>query len=136
MEPCIICSAPVETPGAQICLTCIDMYTSAQAPSKRVRRQRNQHGTQVGTSIRCTRCGAQDQVPWRPHSLDRILCRRCAAEIIGVYAPGVARPHDDEAYYRKEGISFNTNQRGKGIDLRDKSAGQIVYRRKKRERDD
>ena len=58
------------------------------------------------------------------------LCRRCAAEIIGVYAPGVARLHDDEAYYRKEGISFNTNQRGKGIDLRDKSAGQIVYRRK------
>ena len=136
MENCIICSAPLETAEAQICSTCIDVYTSPQAPSKRARRQRNAHGTQVGTSIRCTRCGAQDQVPWRPHSLDRILCRGCAAEVIGVYAPGVARPHDDGAFYRKEGISFNTAQRGKGIDLKDKTAGQIVYRRKKQPQDD
>lgn len=136
MSDCIICTGPIENDRAQVCETCITLYTAPQAPSKRVRRHRNPEGTQVATSIRCTNCGAQDRVPWRPHSLDRILCRPCAAEIIGVYAPGVARPVDDNAYYRKEGIAFNRSNRTKGLDLKDKSPGQVVYKRKKKKQDD
>jgi CxxC-x17-CxxC domain-containing protein len=48
---------------------------------------KNEHGTQVTRSIVCTNCNATDRVPFAPRNMERVLCRKCAAEILGIEDP-------------------------------------------------
>ena len=55
----------------------------AQPPNS-VRKVKNEHGTRVARAITCARCGAKDTVSFAPRNADRTLCRKCAAEVLGV----------------------------------------------------
>src|SRR5687767_10999569 len=51
------------------------------------RKIRSEHGTRVARSIVCRNCGAKDRIDFAPKDPERALCRRCAAELIGVEDP-------------------------------------------------
>lgn len=66
-------------------------------PSNRdVRKVRSPHGTRVARAIVCSRCGADDRVHFAPRDASRALCRKCAAEVLGV--------EDPDAGIRKERV--------------------------------
>ncbi|MEQ9499095.1 MAG: hypothetical protein RIT81_19595 [Deltaproteobacteria bacterium] len=49
-----------------------------------VKKVRTPHGTRVARAIVCSACGAKDTVHFTPREVERALCRRCAAELLGV----------------------------------------------------
>ncbi len=49
-----------------------------------VRKVRSKHGTRVARAITCARCGERDTVAFAPRDPDRALCRRCAADQLGI----------------------------------------------------
>lgn len=49
-----------------------------------VAKVRTAHGTRVARAIVCTACGKKDTVHFAPRDMERVLCRRCAAEVLGV----------------------------------------------------
>lgn len=49
-----------------------------------VRKVRSPHGTRVARSITCNRCGKSDTVAFAPRDASRALCRKCAAETLGI----------------------------------------------------
>ena len=51
---------------------------------RQTRKVKNEHGTRVARAITCARCGAKDTVHFAPRRADRTLCRKCAAEVLGV----------------------------------------------------
>ncbi len=53
------------------------------APAE-VPKVRTPHGTRVARAIVCTSCGKKDTVQFAPRDLERVLCRRCAADVLGV----------------------------------------------------
>lgn len=61
-----------------------------------VRKVRSPHGTRVARAIVCSRCGAKDTVHFAPRDTARAMCRRCAADVLGV--------EDADAGIRKERV--------------------------------
>lgn len=57
---------------------------------------KNEHGTRVARAIVCSECGAKDTVAFAPRNMERVLCRRCAAQILGI--------EDTEAGIRPEQV--------------------------------
>jgi hypothetical protein len=51
------------------------------------RKIRSEHGTRVARSIVCRNCGATDRIDFAPKETARALCRKCAAELLGVEDP-------------------------------------------------
>lgn len=51
---------------------------------KTVRRVRTEHGTRVARAIVCSACGAEDRVHFAPRDAAQALCRKCAAQLLGV----------------------------------------------------
>jgi CxxC-x17-CxxC domain-containing protein len=49
-----------------------------------VKKVRSKHGTRVARSITCRSCGAKDTIHFAPKDPKDVLCRKCAAEKIGV----------------------------------------------------
>lgn len=63
-----------------------------QKPEKketRVGGARNNYGTRISRHIECSRCGADDHVPFVPKDMKRALCRPCAVEVLKTYEVGV-----------------------------------------------
>ena len=52
-----------------------------------MRKVRTDHGTRVARSIACVACGEKDTISFAPRDASRALCRRCAAEHLGVTDP-------------------------------------------------
>ncbi len=48
------------------------------------RKIRSEHGTRVARSIVCRSCGAHDTIHFAPKDPARALCRKCAAQLLGV----------------------------------------------------
>lgn len=48
------------------------------------RKIRSEHGTRVARSIVCRSCGAKDTIHFAPKEPARALCRKCAAQILGI----------------------------------------------------
>ena len=48
------------------------------------RKVRSPFGTQVARKIKCSSCGALDTIHFSPRPDQRILCRKCAADELGV----------------------------------------------------
>jgi ribosomal protein L34E len=48
------------------------------------RKIRSEHGTRVARSIVCRSCGAKDRIDFAPKEAARALCRKCAAELLGI----------------------------------------------------
>jgi hypothetical protein len=48
------------------------------------RKIRSEHGTRVARSIVCRSCGAKDTLHFSPKDPARALCRKCAAEFLGI----------------------------------------------------
>lgn len=51
------------------------------------KKARNEHGTQVARAITCASCGAKDTIRFAPKDPKRALCRKCAANQLGVQDP-------------------------------------------------
>lgn len=51
------------------------------------RKVRSEHGTRVARSIVCSRCQAKDTIHFAPKDSKRALCRKCAADLLGVEDP-------------------------------------------------
>jgi ribosomal protein L34E len=51
------------------------------------RKVRNDHGTRVLRSIICAACNAKDTIHFAPKDPKRALCRKCAADLLGVEDP-------------------------------------------------
>jgi formylmethanofuran dehydrogenase subunit E len=49
---------------------------------------RNEHGTRVAKRVTCSRCGLVDHVPYVPRDMGKVLCRKCAIEILDTYEKG------------------------------------------------
>lgn len=60
-----------------------DRRKSDEQP-KAMRKVRTAHGTRVARAIVCSACGKDDTVPFSPRKSTQVLCRRCAAEYLGV----------------------------------------------------
>jgi hypothetical protein len=60
--------------------------TMRQDGFTRVPKVRNAHGTRVARRIVCTACGEEDTLHFVPRTAD-VLCRRCAAQQLGVADP-------------------------------------------------
>ena len=45
---------------------------------------RSPHGTRVHRKVTCSKCGAEDTIHFAPKPGQNPLCRRCAAELLGV----------------------------------------------------
>lgn len=45
---------------------------------------KNEHGTRVARAIVCSECGAHDTLSFAPRKMERVLCRKCAAQILGI----------------------------------------------------
>jgi hypothetical protein len=56
-------------------------------PRKPVRKVRTEHGTRVARAIVCASCGARDTIHFAPKDPAKVLCRRCAADLLGVDDP-------------------------------------------------
>lgn len=54
---------------------------------KEVRSVRTVHGTRVARSIVCSSCGTRDTIHFAPKDPAKVLCRRCAADLLGVQDP-------------------------------------------------
>lgn len=52
--------------------------------AREVKKIKNVHGTRVTRSIVCAECGAEDLVHFAPRTGARVLCRRCAAQVLGI----------------------------------------------------
>jgi hypothetical protein len=52
-----------------------------------VRKVRSEHGTRVARSIKCSACGAKDTIHFAPRNPAHVLCRKCAADLLGVEDP-------------------------------------------------
>jgi CxxC-x17-CxxC domain-containing protein len=50
--------------------------------------RRNEFGTRISRRIDCSRCGAEDHVPYVPKNEARVLCRSCAKEVLAAYEVG------------------------------------------------
>ena len=48
------------------------------------RKIRSEHGTRVARQIVCRSCGATDTIHFAPKDPARALCRKCAAEFLGI----------------------------------------------------
>lgn len=48
------------------------------------RKVRSPHGTQVARQITCSSCGVTDTIHFSPRPNQQVLCRKCAAEQLGV----------------------------------------------------
>ena len=48
------------------------------------RKIRSEHGTRVARTIVCRNCGASDTLHFAPKDPARALCRKCAAEMLGI----------------------------------------------------
>ena len=59
----------------------------ATAPAKTVQKVRSEHGTRVARAITCSSCGERDTVHFAPRDPKRVLCRKCAADLLGVDDP-------------------------------------------------
>ncbi|MEO1229034.1 MAG: hypothetical protein AAFZ18_09030 [Myxococcota bacterium] len=51
---------------------------------KKARKVRSPFGTQVARKVTCSSCGAEDTIHFAPRPGQQPLCRRCAADILGV----------------------------------------------------
>ena len=61
---------------------------AATKPDRKVvRKVRSEHGTRVARSIVCSQCGAKDTIHFSPKDPKRALCRKCAADLLGVEDP-------------------------------------------------
>lgn len=49
-----------------------------------MRKIRTEHGTRVARSIVCRNCGAKDTIHFAPKDPAGALCRKCAAELLGL----------------------------------------------------
>ncbi len=58
---------------------------------------RNEHGTRIARRIVCTRCGAEDHVPFVPRNETRAMCRACAALLLRAYEVGTRAPVETRA---------------------------------------
>ena len=50
----------------------------------KTRKIRSEHGTRVARSIVCRSCGATDTIHFAPKDPERALCRKCAAQLLGI----------------------------------------------------
>ena len=50
----------------------------------RARKVRSEFGTRVARKVTCSACGAEDTIHFAPKDDERALCRRCAADRLGV----------------------------------------------------
>src|SRR5688572_3549579 len=55
-----------------------------EQPMAKPRKIRSEHGTRVARSIVCRSCGAKDTIHFAPKEPARALCRKCAAEFLGI----------------------------------------------------
>lgn len=60
------------------------MVKPREDPNPEVKKVRTEHGTRVARAIVCTECGAKDTVHFAPRDESRVLCRKCAAQLLGV----------------------------------------------------
>lgn len=51
---------------------------------KKARKVRSPFGTQVARKVTCSACGAEDTIHFAPRPGQDPLCRRCAADVLGV----------------------------------------------------
>lgn len=72
------------------------MNRDSSKKSEGVRKVRSPHGTRVARSIVCAKCGKSDTVHFAPRDAARALCRRCAADLLGI--------EDEDAGIRKERV--------------------------------
>lgn len=104
-----------------------DNKPNAEGP-RLVPRVRNEHGTRVAKQITCSRCGTEDTVHFIPRKGEQQLCRRCAAELLGVgdeegriFPP---RPPAERVMPRKEKLQRAEPVRPK--DKRRKPSGKVL----------
>lgn len=98
-----------------------------EAP-RAVPRVRNEHGTRVAKQIVCSRCGSKDSLHFIPRKQEQLLCRKCAAELLGVgdeegriYPP---RPEPPRTVARKDKLQRAEPVRPK--DRRRKPSGKVL----------
>jgi CxxC-x17-CxxC domain-containing protein len=64
----------------------VALRPKAPAP-KPVRKVRTEHGTRVARAVVCSACGKRDTIHFAPKDPAKVLCRRCAADLLGVGDP-------------------------------------------------
>jgi CxxC-x17-CxxC domain-containing protein len=64
------------------------LYSFMNPKDPRVARKvRSEHGTRVARQIVCSSCGAKDTIHFAPKDPKRVLCRKCAADLLGIEDP-------------------------------------------------
>ena len=80
---CLVCGQEVSRPSATLCLTCLRKNEKARRP-KFPGGARTEHGTRVARAVVCVRCGKEDHVAFKPREAEKVMCRKCTEEAVGL----------------------------------------------------
>ena len=80
---CLLCGSPVTHPTATLCLNCIKKSEKGRRP-RFAGGARTEHGTRVARAVTCVRCGKEDHVAFRPRDAEKVMCRACTLEVVGL----------------------------------------------------
>lgn len=94
---CLICGAPMRHADRSLCAKCV-RESETRERKRRIRPvggARTPFGTRVSNAIVCGECGKRDHISFRPRPGARVLCRACAAALLGRYELGVQKKREE-----------------------------------------
>jgi len=83
----VVCGTPVSRAGATMCLGCIQKTEKGRRP-RFPGGARTEFGTRVAKAITCVRCGKQDYLAFKPKDPDKVMCKDCTLEVVGLNEHG------------------------------------------------